>query len=180
VGYRIGTLYPILHRQDRAMPIFYSIFSLLSFRIQPRLLAYGDSIRFYFCVLLPLRGGWLRGGWLSWYGLSSATVLGRDRAMPIVDYILLSSFFPLITLLPLVSNRDFWPTEIRFDFFFVLLPSRGGWLSYWCGVGYACTLCSIDTVVVSDGVGQGSCDTDCRLYSLSFLSLSFHLLRKGS
>jgi len=83
-----------------------------------------------FFVMLPYRGGWL-----SWYGLSSATVLGRDRAMPIADCILLSSFFPVI-FLPFVSNRDFLATEIRFDFFFVLLPSRGGWLFVvvWCGV----------------------------------------------
>jgi len=130
MGYRIGTLYPILHRQDRAMPISYFILlsSFLPLTLHPFVfkrdfLAYEDSIDSNFFVLLPLRGGWL-----SWYGLSSATVWGRDRAMPIANYILLSSFFPL-TFLPFVSNRNFLATEIRFDLFFVLLPLRGGWLS---------------------------------------------------
>ena len=164
----------------------YSILSISSFRfsLQPRLLAYGDSIRFYFCVLLPLRGGWLRGGWLSWYGLSSATVLGRDHAMPIADYILLSSFFPL-TFLPFVPIETFWPTEIQSDSiqFFFCVAALTWWMAFvvvWCGV-------LLYPILHRHRRRQRRCRAgivQCRLPIvfpvLSFPFLPFHLLRKGS
>jgi len=131
-------------------------------------------------VLLPCRGGWLRG--VVWgIGLVLCTLYSIDRIVR-CRFPFFFSFLPLTFLPSSLQPRLFgYGDSIRFEFFLVLLPLRGGWLSWWCGVGYSRTLCSIDTVVVSDGVGQGSCDANCRLYSLSFLPfLSFHLLRKGS
>jgi len=89
-------------------------------------------------VLLPCRGGWL-----SWYGKGYRIgtlylILHRqDRAMPISIFFL---FFPSFNFSSFVSPTEtFWLRRfdsIRFNFFFVLLPLRGGWLFVvvWCGV----------------------------------------------